>query len=79
MSAKKKYPKDATTPITELRNELTIDIDVGTATDIARTLRQCDAQIFSGWKDFPSVLDENTIEAMDKVAEKAKEIGRAHV
>lgn len=76
MSAKKKYPKDATTPITELRNELTIDIDVGTATDIARTLRQCDAQIFSGWKDFPSVLDENTIEAMDKVAEKAKEILR---
>ena len=73
MSAEK-YSKGETIPITERRNELTIDIDVGTASDIARTLRQCDAQIFSGWKHFPSIFDEEAINAMDKVADKAAQI-----
>ena len=65
---------EGTIPITERPNELTFDIDVGTASDIARTLRQCSSQIFSGWKHFPSIYDEEALAAMDKIAEKAAEM-----
>lgn len=66
--------RESTIPITERSNELTADIDVATASDIARTLRQCDSQIFSGWKHFPSVYDEEVITAMDRIAEEAAEM-----
>lgn len=61
-------------PITERPNELTRDIDIGSASDIVRILRQCDSQIFSGWKHFQSIYDEETIFAMEKVVEKAAEV-----
>lgn len=63
-----------TVPITERPNEWTSDIDIGSASDIVRTLRHCDSQIFSGWKHFPSIYDEETISAMEKIAEKAVEV-----
>lgn len=66
--------KEDTIPITERPNELTFDIDVATASDITKTLRQCDSQIFSGWKHFPSIYDEEAITAMDRIAEKAAEM-----
>ena len=66
--------KECTIPITERSNELTADIDVATASDIVRTLRQCDSQIFSGWKHFPSVYDEEVIITMDRIAQKATEM-----
>lgn len=66
--------KEDIIPITERPNELTFYIDVGTPSDIAKTLRQCDSQIFSGWKHFPSIYDEEAITAMDRIAEKAAEM-----
>ena len=66
--------KESTIPITERSNELTSEIDVATASDIVRTLRQCDSQIFSGWKHFPSIYDEEVITAMDKISQKATEM-----
>ena len=70
----KGYEEENTLPITERPNELTRDIDVGSAGDIVRILRQCDSQIFSGWKHFQSIYDEETIFAMEKVVEKAAEV-----
>lgn len=63
-----------TIPITERPNELTFDIDLATASDITKTLRQCDSQIFSGWKNSPSIYDKEAITAMDRIAEKAAEM-----
>ncbi len=37
-------------PVTETPNELTMDIDVATAIEKVRLLRQTDAQLFSGWR-----------------------------
>ena len=61
----------AAVPITEQPNELACNIDTGTADDIVKTLRQCDSEIFSGWKNFPNICDEETILVMEKIAEKA--------
>lgn len=66
--------EEDTIPITERPNELTFDIDVATANDITKTLGQCDSQIFSGWKHFPSIYNEKSITAMDRIAEKAAEM-----
>lgn len=68
------YRKESTIPITERSNELTCGIDVATASDIVRTLRQCDSQIFSGWKHFPNIYDEEVITAMDRITQKATEM-----
>ena len=70
----KGYEEENTLPITERPNELTRDIDVGSAGDIVRILRQCDSQIFSGWKHFQSIYDEEIVFAMEKVVEKAAEV-----
>ena len=66
--------KESPIPITERSNELTSGIDVATASDIVRTLRQCDSQIFSGWKHFPSIYDEEVITVMNRIAQKATEM-----
>lgn len=58
-------------PISEQPNALARNIDTGTANDIVRTLRQCDSQIFSGWENFPNIYDEETILAMEQIAEEA--------
>ena len=71
----KNYGEESTVvPITERPNELTSGIDIGTASDIVRTLRQCDSQIFSGWKHFTSIYDSEAVSAMEKIAETAVEI-----
>jgi len=44
--------------ITETPNKLTNDIDIASPTGIVRILRQSDSQIFNGWRDFPSLSDE---------------------
>jgi len=38
--------------VTELPNSLTEDIDVASAEEICRLLRQVDSQIFTGWKEY---------------------------
>jgi len=44
--------------ITETPNKLTNDIDIASPTGIVRILRQSDSQIFNGWRDFPSLSDD---------------------
>ena len=70
----KNYEEEIAVAITERSNELTSDIDIGTASDIVRTLRQCDSQIFSGWKHFTSIYDSEAVSAMEKIAENAAEM-----
>ena len=57
------------TPITELPNELTINLDVAGALGIMRLFRTTDAQIFSGYKAHDSLYDK--IPAMQKTADMA--------
>ena len=70
----KSDPEEYEIPITELPNELTSAIDIGTASDIVESLGQCDSQIFSGWRHFPSIYDEDVIMAMEKISSKAAEV-----
>jgi hypothetical protein len=44
--------------ITERSHELTEDLDVADPTEILRLLRTCDAEILSGYKNFPGLSDE---------------------
>lgn len=55
------------TPITELSNETTIDIDSSDSTGIVRILRQCDGQIFSGWRDHPCIYDMEILEPLENL------------
>lgn len=55
------------TPVTELPNETTVDIDSSDSTGIIRILRQCDSQIFSGWRSHPCIYDNETIEPLEKL------------
>jgi N-acetylmuramic acid 6-phosphate (MurNAc-6-P) etherase len=57
------------TPITELPNELTSNLDVAGPLGILRLFRTTDAQIFSGYKAFDSLYDK--IPAMEKTAKMA--------
>eukprot|EP00698_Gefionella_okellyi_P001337 TRINITY_DN11283_c0_g1_i1.p1 TRINITY_DN11283_c0_g1~~TRINITY_DN11283_c0_g1_i1.p1 ORF type:complete len:598 (-),score=135.62 TRINITY_DN11283_c0_g1_i1:681-2447(-) len=60
--------------ITELESELTNEIDVVGAQGAVRLLRQSDAQIFYGWRHFPSLLDNEVIESMKAVVHATHEI-----
>lgn len=62
------------TPITERYNETTKDIDLSDSTGIVRILRQCDAQIFSGWRNHPCIYDMQTIEPLEKLTEHVKHV-----
>ncbi|MEQ8819385.1 MAG: hypothetical protein RLY93_04015 [Sumerlaeia bacterium] len=62
-------------PITESPNELTGDIDLATPLEMARLLRQSDAQIFSGYGGLPSVIDEPVVNhAVNMARQTAKAI-----
>ena len=50
--------------ITESRNELTTDIDVIDSNGIIRVLRNCDAQLFSGYREYENIFE---IKDMDNV------------
>lgn len=47
--------------ITEIPNELTTDIDVASPVGIVRLLRATDAQIYSGYRDYPAMCDDEII------------------
>ena len=57
------------TPVTELPNELTGELDTVGALGIVRLLRSTDAQIFAGWGGLPSLYDR--IPEIDRVAAMA--------
>lgn len=50
--------------ITESINPLTENIDVADPVGIARLLRQSDAQLFSGWQQWASLMDEEILEKL---------------
>lgn len=43
--------------ITELSNEMSMNIDISSPMEIIRILRACDSQIFSGWQNYPNIYD----------------------
>lgn len=54
--------------ITESPNPLTHRIDEASPLEILRLLRQCDAQLFAGYLEFPGLLDEETLQTAARVA-----------
>lgn len=60
--------------ITETSNELTSGLSDSTAEQIVRLLRQADAQIFSGWRELPSLTDESTLDTIASIARAAASI-----
>jgi N-acetylmuramic acid 6-phosphate (MurNAc-6-P) etherase len=57
-----------TTPVTELPNHITKDIDITTPEGIVRILRQSDAQLFTGYSHYPSILDRETLNSITDLA-----------
>ncbi len=57
--------------ITEIPNELTTDIDVATPVGIVRLLRAADAQIYSGYRDYPALSDEEIVATIIQAVEWA--------
>ncbi len=53
--------------ITELPNPLTHDIDVASPVGIVRLLRQSDAQMFAGFKEWEGLLDGAFLESLSQV------------
>lgn len=54
--------------ITESVNPLTRFIDIADPVGMTRQLRQSDAQLFSGWGDWPSMMDEEILERLAQSA-----------
>ncbi len=52
--------------LTEIPNELTDDIDIASPVGIVRILRQSDAQMFNGWRDYPCLCDIETYKKIEK-------------
>lgn len=57
--------------ITETPNVLSSDVDMASSDEIVRILRQTDAQIFSGFLAYPGFYDEETLETLVQLAERA--------
>ncbi|MFH0794616.1 MAG: hypothetical protein V2A74_11355 [bacterium] len=55
--------------ITETPNELTTEIDLASPVEIVRLLRQCDAQIYNGWKSEPGLNDQEILERLTRLVE----------
>ncbi len=58
-------------PVTETPNELTLDIDLASPEGIVRLLRAADAQIFSGYRTYPGLLDCEIVEKLERVIDGA--------
>lgn len=63
-------------PITELPNELSNQADLLSPEEFVRILRQVDSQVFSGWRQYPGLLDPSTIQTLEYCSEKIVEILR---
>ena len=59
--------------ITETPNELTDEIDIASPMGVIRMLRQADAQIFFGWRDYPGLMDQEILVKLERcILETAK-------
>lgn len=64
--------------ITEIPNELTTDIDVASPLGIVRMLRAADAQIYSGYRDYPALCDSEIVaKIVQAIRWAAPVLGRA--
>ncbi|MDK2970703.1 MAG: hypothetical protein PWP23_458 [Candidatus Sumerlaeota bacterium] len=59
------------TPITESSNELTRDLDISSPLEMARLMRQSDEQMFSGYRGFPGLLDDEIVGKMARLVGEA--------
>eukprot|EP00047_Mylnosiga_fluctuans_P014772 m.41046 g.41046 ORF g.41046 m.41046 type:complete len:580 (+) comp5649_c0_seq1:190-1929(+) len=57
--------------ITERENELTLSIDACDAAGIVRTLRQTDAQLFAGWRDYPGLFEPELLAKITRLSEQS--------
>ena len=62
------------TPITERPNELTDELDLVSAQEMVRIFRSSDAQIFSGWRHYPSLFDDRILDTMELVSQQITEL-----
>jgi N-acetylmuramic acid 6-phosphate (MurNAc-6-P) etherase len=60
--------------ITETSNEVTEEIDVCNPKEILRILRQCDQQIFSGWRQYPGIFDDEILAKVEFICQQVKEV-----
>jgi len=60
--------------ITELPNEITNDIDIADPHEMIDLLCQSDAQIFHGYKDFISMMDQEMLDKLDECISAAEEL-----
>lgn len=70
-------PTPPSTPllsITETPNELTDGIDLASPIGIVRILRQVDAQMFIGWRDFPGIYDLDILRKMSLLVDWLTEV-----
>ena len=49
--------QESSLPVTERTNDFTTSLDVSSSLGMIRQLRQCDAQVFTGYEDFPCLTD----------------------
>lgn len=66
----------ANTPVTERANELSNQADLLSPEEFVRILRQADSQVFSGWRQYPGLLDPSTIQTLVHCSEKIAEVLR---
>ncbi len=60
----------AAKPVTEQSNPLTLRLDTATPLELVRLLREVDAQMFSGWRDFAGLADASVHAALAQTAAK---------
>eukprot|EP00698_Gefionella_okellyi_P024996 TRINITY_DN9008_c0_g1_i1.p1 TRINITY_DN9008_c0_g1~~TRINITY_DN9008_c0_g1_i1.p1 ORF type:complete len:586 (+),score=112.21 TRINITY_DN9008_c0_g1_i1:16-1773(+) len=66
-----------TLPVTEHSNELTNELDTVDAIGVVRILRSADSQVFSGWRHFPGLFDQQIADAVNASSDLVTEAIRA--
>ena len=65
--------------VTELPNAFTATLDALSSLGMVRSLKQADAQVFSGWDEHISLNDPKILSTLADVASVARDITQAHV
>ncbi len=59
------------TGFTESPNEFTTDIDIASPRGIVEIFAKADAELFSGYKNYPGIRSAETIEKIERIVEDA--------
>ena len=65
--------------VTELSNAFTTTLDALSSLGMVRSLKQADAQVFSGWDEHVSLNDQKMLSTLSSVARVARDITQSHV